>query len=247
MNIALILSGGAGTRLHSSIPKQYIEVGGRPVFSYCIETLSAHGCIDGIQIVADPVWQSRILDCLELDDRKKKFRGFSLPGDNRQLSILHGLEDIRKYAEDDDYVFIHDAARPLLSSVQITDCLENVRGHDGLMPVLPMKDTVYTSTDGGRSVAALLDRSTVYAGQAPEVFRVGRYYEANRKLLPDRILSINGSTEPAVLDGMDIIMIPGDEGNFKITTIEDLERFCRLADAGSGKRAQKETGGRSAS
>lgn len=247
MNIALILSGGAGTRLHSDIPKQYLEAGGRPVVSYCIETLSLHSCIDGIQIVADTVWQALVRDCLKTADKKKKFRGFSLPGVNRQLSILHGLEDIRKYAEDSDYVFIHDAARPLVSPAQVEECLEKVRGHDGLMPVLPMKDTVYTSTDGGRSVAALLDRSTVYAGQAPEVFRIGRYYEANRKLLPDRILSINGSTEPAVLDGMDIIMIPGDEGNFKITTTEDLERFCRLAETGIGKRAQKETGGQSAS
>lgn len=75
---------------------------------------------------------------------------------------------------------------------------------------------------------SLLDRGTIYAGQAPEVFQIGRYYEANRKLLPDRILQINGSTEPAVMDGMDIAMIPGDEGNFKITTPGDLERFCRI-------------------
>ena len=97
------------------------------------------------------------------------------------------------------------------------------------MPVLPMKDTVYTSLDG-RKVTALLDRSTVYAGQAPEVFQIGRYFEANRKLLPEKILKINGSTEPAILDGMDIVMIPGEEGNFKITTGADLERFRRLTD-----------------
>ncbi len=64
----------------------------------------------------------------------------------------------------------------------------------------------------------------------------GRYYEASRKLLPDRILSINGSAEPAVLDGMDIVMIPGDEGNFKITTREDLERFCRLVEERESQR-----------
>lgn len=141
-------------------------------------------------------------------------------------------------------MFIHDAARPLLSPKQITDCLDGVRGHDGLMPVLPMKDTVYTSVDGGRSVAALLDRRTVYAGQAPEVFRLGRYYEASRKLLPDRILSINGSAEPAVLDGMDIVVIPGDEGNFKITTREDLERFCRLVEERESQREGPAAAGR---
>lgn len=230
MNVGLILSGGTGTRLSSDIPKQYIRAGGQPILSYCVETLSVHDRIDALQIVADTDWHDSILEWLKTADKKKKFRGFSLPGINRQLSIVHGLEDIRKYAEDSSYVFIHDAARPLLSERQITDCLEQVKGHDGLMPVLPMKDTVYVSMDGGKSVSSLLDRSTIYAGQAPEVFRIGRYYEANQKLLPDRILDIRGSTEPAVLDGMDIVMIPGDERNFKITTKEDLERFCRLAE-----------------
>ena len=87
-----------------------------------------------------------------------------------------------------------------------------------------MKDTVYSSKDG-RHIDGLLNRSEIYAGQAPEAFRLGKYYEANQKLLPDEILKINGSTEPAVLAGMDIAMIPGDEGNFKITTQEDLDRF----------------------
>ncbi len=244
MNIALLLSGGVGTRLGTDIPKQYVKVGGRPVFFYCLETLCAHDRIDAIHIVAAPAWQEFILEWLHRADREKRFRGFSKPGKNRQLSILHGLEDIRTCAGDGDYVFIHDAARPLLSPKQITDCLDGVRGHDGLMPVLPMKDTVYMSVDGGRSVAALLDRRTVYAGQAPEVFRLGRYYEASRKLLPDRILSINGSAEPAVLDGMDIVMIPGDEGNFKITTREDLERFCRLVEERESQREGPAAAGR---
>ena len=174
--------------------------------------------------MADSAWRENIKVWLQTADPCKKFRGFSLPGENRQLSIFHGLQDIRTYADDSGYVFIHDAARPMLSPVQVADCLEAVQGHDGLMPVLPMKDTVYLSQDGTR-VTDLLDRSKVYAGQAPEVFRIGRYYEANRKLLPDRIRQINGSTEPAILDGMDIVMIPGDEGNFKITTRADLERF----------------------
>ena len=228
MKVALILSGGTGLRLGSDIPKQYIEVAGRPIISYCLETLSSHEEVEALQIVADPAWQDLIWNCLRQTDSKKKFRGFSEPGENRQLSIFHGLQDLRTYAEDSGYVFIHDAARPCLSPEQITDCLQGAEGHEGLMPVLPMKDTVYTSLDGGKSVAALLDRSTVYAGQAPEVFRIGRYYEANQKLFPDRIRQINGSTEPAVLDGMEIIMIPGDEGNFKITTKADLERFRQI-------------------
>lgn len=229
MNIALILSGGTGTRLGEDIPKQYIEAGGRPIISYCLERLSAHSMIDGMQIVAAPAWQERIREWLVRDGMEEKFKGFSLPGENRQLSILHGLEDIREYAGKEDAVLIHDAARPMLSEKMIADCLAGMRGSDGAVPVLPMKDTVYASRDGKR-VSSLLDRSEIFAGQAPEAFVLGKYLEANRRLLPEKILHINGSTEPAVMAGMDIAMIPGDEDNFKITTRADLVRFHRILE-----------------
>ena len=227
MAAALILSGGNGTRLGSDIPKQYIKIHGRSVISYCIECLCAHGGIDALQVVAAAQWHGTVRECLEKYDTDGKFRGFSAPGENRQLSIYSGLTDIRKYADDSDVVLVHDAARPLLSAQMVTDCLEAVRGHDGVVPVLPMKDTVYRSTDG-RKISALLERSEIYAGQAPEAFRIGAYYGANRRLLPDRILAVNGSTEPAVMAGLDMVMIAGDEGNFKITTAEDLRRFGEL-------------------
>lgn len=227
MNIALILSGGTGVRLGTDIPKQYLKVDGKAILSYCMGTLFEHGEIDAVQIVAEPVWQEEILRWMARLPEKEKFRGFSLPGENRQLSILHGLEDIRKYAAETDYVLIHDAARPMLSGEMIAECLQAGRRHEGAIPVLPMKDTVYRS-ENGKTITSLLDRGTIFAGQAPEVFLLGKYYAANRRLLPDAILRINGSTEPAVMAGMDIAMIPGDEGNFKITTPGDLERFREI-------------------
>lgn len=227
MAVALILSGGSGVRLGSDIPKQYIEINDRPVISYCVERLSRHEAIHAIQIVAAPEWQEQIKKWLKEYDVCGKFRGFSIPGENRQISIYHGLEDIRKYAGDSDTVLVHDAARPMLSAQMISDCLAAMDGHDGVMPVLPMKDTVYRSVDG-KTVSALLERTEIYAGQAPEAFRIGVYYEANKRLFPDKIREINGSTEPAIMAGMDIAMIPGDEGNIKITTKSDLERFRKL-------------------
>lgn len=242
MVTALLLSGGTGTRIGGEIPKQYIEVKGRPVIAYCLRTLLSHEGIDGVQIVADEAWRETIRNCVEQIQEEgeasqqggrgnRKFRGFSAPGKTRQLSILNGLEDIRQYAGDSDCVLIHDAARPLVSAGQISACIEAVRtGHDGALPVLPMKDTVYLSEEG-RAVTSLLDRKKVFAGQAPEAFVLGKYYEANKALLPERILEINGSTEPAVLAGMDIAMIDGDEGNFKITTKQDLSRFQEIMSA----------------
>lgn len=227
MNIALVLSGGIGTRLGADVPKQYLEVCGKPVLVYCLETLCASYHIDGVQIVAATEWQETILKWLEKYHLEEKFKGFSQPGENRQLSIMSGLKSILGYASDEALVLIHDAARPNLSRGLIDKCFETIEGYDGVLPVLPMKDTVYLSEDG-KQITSLLKRSQVYAGQAPELFRLGSYYWANEALLPDKILEINGSTEPAVLGGLNVAVIPGDEGNFKITTPADLERFCNM-------------------
>lgn len=231
MNVAVVLSGGTGTRAGLEIPKQYYEVNGKPVISYCLHTFLMHEKIDAVQIVADRMWHGYIMQHLFVLPCSEKFRGFSAPGENRQLSVYHALMDIRRYASDDDFVIIHDAARPCVSAAQIADCLKAAKGHDGTLPVLPMKDTVYIS-ENGKTVSSLLDRGKLFAGQAPEVFLLGRYYGANRALMPDRILEINGSSEPAVMAGMDIAMILGDEGNFKITTVVDLERFREIVQKG---------------
>lgn len=229
MNIALVLSGGTGTRLGANMPKQYLEVCGKPILMYCLETMCDSTHIDGIQIVAAAEWQEIILSWLEKYQLMAKFKGFSLPGENRQLSIFSGLKSIREYASDDALVLIHDAARPNLAESLIDKCFEAIEGYDGVLPVLPMKDTVYLSEDG-KQITSLLKRSRVYAGQAPELFRLGSYYGANEALLPDKILEINGSTEPAILDGLNVAVIPGDEGNFKITTQADLERFENIVE-----------------
>lgn len=232
MNIAILLSGGIGSRLGADIPKQYIEVGGRPIICYVLECLFFHTGISGIQIVADPVWQQTIRSWISAQDLHNKLWGFSLPGENRQLSIYHGLEDIKNRVKATDGVLIHDAARPLVSARQITDCLEALKEHEGVVPMLPMKDTVYASIDGKR-ISSLLKRDEIFAGQSPEAFLFGRYYEANQRLLPTEILQIHGSAEPAVMAGMDIAMIPGDEDNYKITTWVDLKRFQKAVQESS--------------
>lgn len=227
MNIALVLSGGTGTRLGAGIPKQYLKINQRMIISYCLEQLFLSSRIDALWIVAEESFWETLRECIAEYDKGGKFRGFSKPGENRQLSIWNGLLDMRASAADEDYVLIHDAARPFLSEQLITACLDAAKGHDGVLPVLPMKDTVYRSADGKR-ISSLLNRSELFAGQAPEVFLYGSYYEANQRLLPERILKVNGSTEPAVLAGLDVVLIPGDEGNFKVTTKEDLERMKEL-------------------
>ena len=224
MNIALILAGGTGTRLGADIPKQYIEIKGRPIIAYGMAPFFNSEKVDAVWIVADAFWQEFIEKQVKIQQNKEKFRGFARPGENRQLSIYSGLQEMQSETKPDDLVIIHDAARPCLTDKLLQKCLSAAEGHDGVLPVLPMKDTVYYSEDGVH-VSGLLQRNNVLAGQAPEVFRYGKYLEANQALLPEKILQVNGSTEPAVLAGMDIVTIPGDEKNYKVTTQEDLKRF----------------------
>ena len=236
MNYAIILSGGTGARLGLDIPKQYYEVNNEPIIRYVIETMEQSDAVDGIVIVTAPEWQEYVLAQISAPE---KFVGFALPGENRQLSIYNGLCLLREQLGivnertpsdsmakewDEILVLIQDAARPNTSLELIEKCFSLPKDVDGAMPVLPMKDTVYLSEDG-RAVSSLLERRQVFAGQAPESFRFGKYLAANEALLPDKILSINGSTEPAILAGMHIQMITGNENNYKITTENDLKRF----------------------
>ena len=140
MNIAVVLSGGTGTRLGAEIPKQYIQVKGKTIISYCLDVMEKCSQIDAIQIVADESWHDAILE-----GRLSKFKGFSKPGANRQLSIFSALEDIKNYAREDDIVIIHDAARPCVYAKMFADLIQACKEHDGALPVLPMKDTVYMS------------------------------------------------------------------------------------------------------
>lgn len=224
MNIVLLLSGGTGTRMGLDVPKQYLEIGGKRILEYCLLPFAECDAIDAVQIVADGKWHMAIEECLAHTGLTGRFRGFSVPGANRQLSILSGLEDINQYAPSDSSVIVHDAARPRVSRALIERSLAALTGHDGVLPILPMKDTVYYSETGHR-VDRLLQRDCIYAGQAPETFRLGAYLGANRALLPEKILGINGSTEPAIMAGLDIAMIPGEEQNYKITTRADMQRF----------------------
>lgn len=232
MRIAIILSGGIGTRLGGTTPKQYIRVNDRMIISYCLKTISECKVVDGIWIVAGTEWKKEInseINALNLSD---KLIGYSIPGENRQLSIWNALVDIKALYDDIEVlsnmkVLIHDAARPMVTSELIEACFSTVNKYDGALPVLPMKDTIYYSNLGER-IDKLLDRQKLFAGQAPEAFDFLKYYHANEILFPDRIYNINGSTEPAILADMEVSMIDGDENNFKITTESDLIRFREM-------------------
>lgn len=234
MNYAILLSGGTGRRVGTEVPKQYVRSAGYLMVTYALSSLLKSNRVDAVYIVAEHEWRELIIaDAESAGLNVAKIKGYAVPGLNRQISILNGLQEIVLHMDgtndidsvgNKDTVMLHDAARPFLTEKMISDCYDALSGHDGVMPVLPMKDTIYRSKDGV-SVSGLLDREQIFAGQAPELFFMGKYLRANMLLMPDKIFKICGATEPAIMADMDILMIPGDESNYKVTTKEDMEKF----------------------
>lgn len=229
----ILLSGGVGARMGASTPKQYIQVKEKPIIEYTLQTVSAWKSMDSLIIVADKDWHSYleklVLSVLNENEHFFQFLGFAEPGKNRQLSIFNAMNMLRDYLSEDAIVMIHDGVRPCLSTSLLERCdTELDKGScDGVMPYLEVKDTIYLK-DIEDKISGMLDREALVAGQTPEFFDYWKYLKANEILSDDEMMTIHGSTEPAVKAGMKITLVPGDEGNFKITTPEDLEKFQAL-------------------
>lgn len=224
MNIAIILSGGVGSRMGMDIPKQYIIVNAEPIINYCVRTFLANKNIDAVVIGVADEWKEFVEVHIEVLEPQKPIY-YAQSGETRQYSIYNALKVVKENGyEDDDIVIIHDAARPLCSEELIDSCLEGCKTADAIMPVIPVKDTTYMSEDG-QHIQSLLNRNHLWGGQAPEAFRFGKYLKAHDDIPRVELLKINGSTELAFKAGLDCQMVKGDPMNFKITTPEDLSNF----------------------
>lgn len=224
MNYAIILSGGTGVRLGRDIPKQYIEVGKKPIIMYCIETMEKTSCVDGFCIVAAVEWQDEIRGWMD-ESGISKFLGFAPAGKSRQHSLLNGMSFLMKTdPEEGSKVLIHDAARPNVTSELITSCFEALKEADGSMPVIPVKDTMYLSKDR-KEISGLLNRDEIFSGQAPEAFDLRKYYEIHQDMTDEEIGAVKGTAEIGYKKGLTVRIIDGDENNYKITTEVDLEKF----------------------
>lgn len=233
MNFAVILSGGVGSRMNRpDCPKQYIEVLGKPVLVYTLETFQENPDVDSIVIVAAPQWRGDIDGWLK-QYGIGKFTGYADPGDTRQESFLSGLEACMALSEDPrDRVIIHEAVRPLVTGKLISACLKQIDEYEGCMPIIPMNDTIYQSTDG-ENLTGLADRSILYCGQSPEAFLLWKFTQVNRDTELEELKKIRGASELAYKKGVRMHLIPGEQNNFKITYEPDLDRFQKLLESRS--------------
>ena len=227
-NIAVVLSGGTGARMGTELPKQYMELAGKPVLVHTLEQVQRCEALDGILVTAGPEWREQILQWKE-EFALTKLLTVAPAGEDRQLSIRSGLMAAEPFMDSGELsgVIIQDAVRPLTSVELLTRLVIELQEAPAVMPVLPITDTTYTSRDG-QWVSGLLDRSTLFAGQAPEAFRYRPYLSLYRDT-PDHVLSsMSGSCQLPYREGWKVKMIPGEPENIKVTYSKDLRTCERL-------------------
>lgn len=145
---AMIFAGGVGVRMKSGdIPKQFIEVDGKPIIIRTLENFQAHAQVDEIVVACLESWIDRLKEYI-LKYNITKVKSVVKGGANGHGSIHNGLVEINKTALPDDIVLICDGVRPLLSEKLISDCIATARAYETAVPVTPSIDSVLESADG---------------------------------------------------------------------------------------------------
>ena len=225
MNYAILLCGGTGTRLGANIPKQYLTVNGRTILSYPLQAMQEHPMIDKIVIVANEEWYDLITKEME-QFKIDKFFCFAPAGESRQHSILNGARTIAERADsvsDEDKILTHDAARPNLTEKLIEDSLD-FEDYDATLPVINVTDTTYFSEDG-KNISQLLNRDKLFAGQTPETFYLNSFLRIHENKSDEELAATRGASQLAYAEGLRVKLFSGDFNNYKITTLQDYERF----------------------
>lgn len=223
--VALVVAAGRGSRAGGGIPKQYRQLGNAAVLRSCLRTFCAHDRIDAVRVVIHP-------DDRELYDQAAAGLDLLPPvhgGATRQDSVRLGLESLVEQTP--KTVLIHDGARPFVDRQIIDRTLQALIGASGAIPALPVTDTLKRggerNADGTVPISATVERSGLWRVQTPQVFRFDAILGAHRAAagadLPD---------DAAVAEraGLPVSLVHGSEGNFKITTEEDLRRAAQLDD-----------------
>jgi 2-C-methyl-D-erythritol 4-phosphate cytidylyltransferase len=217
---ALVPAAGIGERSGAGLPKQYVQIAGRPMLAHTLAALAAVPRLSQTLVVLSPA-----------DDRFEaalpQFSGWQarVGGASRAESVLGGLTELRRRgALDEDWVLVHDAARCLLQPAWV-DALIDACEHDAVGGLLaqPIADTLKAG-DGDSRVTATVDRRDKWAAQTPQMFRLG---------LVERALSAMGAAatdEASAVEALGLAprLVRASMANFKVTWPEDFALAARL-------------------
>lgn len=219
MNVALIFAGGKGVRMHAgSVPKQFLEIYGRPVIVHTLERFQEHPDVDAILVVILDEFRDellRLIERYELDKVKWIVPG----GATGQESRHNGLKALATVCDPDSIVLIHDGVRPLVDEELITANIESVKEFGTGVTCTKTNETVVRVE--GPDIADVIPRAPLWTAQAPQTFRLDEALEVYERAVDE---GEHDSIDTCSLFrhyGKPVRMVPGPHTNIKITTSSD--------------------------
>ena len=228
-NVALLIAGGSGNRMHQDIPKQFITVNERPVIVYTLEAFENHPEIDAIAVVCIQGWE-QVLWAYAKQFNITKLKYIVPGGKNGQDSIRNGVYELEKHFDKDDIVLIHDAIRPMVSAEIISDNIRVAREFGNAITVIPCAEAMMQTEDGVVSVGSY-PRDRLKRTQTPQAFKIGDICDLHRRALEAGITNSVASCTLKIEMGEQVYFSAGSEKNIKLTTVEDIDIFKALLAA----------------
>ncbi len=227
MNVAIIIAGGVGSRMGQEIPKQFINVGEKPVIVYTLEAFQEHPLVDAIEVVCLAGWE-QVLRAYARQYKIDKLKWVVKGGASGQESIRNGVYNFEGVLAEDDICIIHDGVRPMLDPEVITDvvCVAKERGN--AVTSMPYNEQIFlVDKKDSATTTQYIPRETLRRVSTPQAYRFGlldsKYHEAFEKGVG--IDGSNYTNTMMVQLGVRLNFAAGSDRNIKLTTPENLEFF----------------------
>ena len=223
MVTAMLFAGGVGRRMKSDdLPKQFIEIGGKPIIVRTMEHFEKHPEVDQIVVACKEDWIDH-LEALIKDYKITKVHSVVPGGATGYASIHNGVMETAKFMTDpDDIILICDGVRPMLTERLISDSIRYARKCGTSVPVTPSIDSLLFSEDG-KFCEKSYERSSMYITQAPQGYTMEKILWAHSEAERRGILNPVSSSELFIELGEKVRLFEGERINIKVTTQEDLE------------------------
>ena len=229
---AVLPAGGLGKRMGGNIPKQLMQLGGKPVYQYSLETFLKMDEIAEVVMAVPADWkdyfEKEIEAWISASENVEKFKTklkIVLGGKERWQSVENGVNALTSNAE---YVLVHDVARPFISEKIIRDVFDTLVNKGSCLVAKPAIDTIKVASDG--RVENTIDRSKVWLAQTPQAARIDLLKQFYMRIAKEP-LNFTPTDEASILEffGEPVYIVKGESANDKLTTPEDFEVFASRA------------------
>ena len=222
---AAILAGGSGSRMgNPDKPKQFWEMGDRPVIAHTVEKFCLVSEFEKVIVLSPESWINQTRDIMarfmpQFADRIVVIAGGAERNDTIMNAIAY-IEEAHGLA-DDDIIVTHDAVRPFVTYRIIQDNIQAAREFGACDTVIPATDTIVQSTDG-KTITAIPNRAEYYQGQTPQSFNAKRLKALFQELADDQKNILTDACKILVLKGEEVALVRGDVANMKLTYTNDM-------------------------